>query len=69
MSADLKAALTELTRQVMGRPGVTGTALGQNDGKPCLLVYLVSPSAARGIPERLRGVPVRTEVTGRITRQ
>jgi hypothetical protein len=69
MSANLKAALSELTQKVMGRPGVTGTALGQNDGKPCLLVYLVSSSAARGIPNSIRGVPVRTEVTGRIRRQ
>jgi hypothetical protein len=69
MSADLKAALAELTQQVMGRPGVTGTALGQNDGKPCLLVYLVSTDAARGIPGRVRGVPVHTEVTGRLRRQ
>lgn len=69
MRADLKPALAELTEQVMGRRGVTGTALGQNDGKPCLLVYLTSSSAAQGIPGRMRGVPVRTDVTGRIRRQ
>jgi hypothetical protein len=69
VSAEVKAALAELTERVMGRAGVTGTALGQRGGKPCLLVYLASADAARGIPGSVRGVPVRTEVTGRIRRQ
>ena len=40
MSDRLKAAQKHLTAQVMGRPGVTGTAIGEKNGKACLKVYV-----------------------------
>jgi len=64
MSADVKAALAELNRKVLGRPGVSGTAVGESHGGPCLLVYLTDAAARKGIPARVRGVPVKVEVTG-----
>ena len=64
MSRDVKAALAELNRQVLGRKGVSGTAVGESGGAPCLLVYLSDRSAREGIPGRVSGFPVKVEVTG-----
>jgi hypothetical protein len=68
VSADVKAALAELNRTVMGRPGVSGTAVGESGGAPCLLVYLSDAAAKKGIPGRVAGVPVKVEVTGAFRR-
>jgi len=65
---DVKAALAELNRKVLGLPGVSGTAVGESGGEPCLLVYLGDASARSRIPSRVGGVPVKVDVTGRITR-
>ena len=66
--ADLDAARKELTRQVMGRPGVSGTAVGQRRGKPCLLVYVSDREAGRSIPREVGGYPVVVETTGSFRR-
>ena len=68
MSGDVKAALSELNRKVLGKPGVTGTAVGESGGAPCLLVYLSDGSARKAIPGRVAGVPVKVEVTGAFKR-
>jgi hypothetical protein len=68
VSGNVKAALAELNRKVLGRPGVSGTAVGEAGGAPCLLVYLSDGAARGGIPARVGGVPVKTEVTGPFTR-
>lgn len=68
MSRDIDAALDALNGRVLGKPGVVGTAVGLHDGGPCLVVYLASSDAQKGIPRRVKGVRVRTEVTGRIRR-
>ncbi len=60
----MKAALQELNRKVLGKPGVSGTAVGESDGTPCLVVYVSDAQARKSIPGRVRGVPVRVEVTG-----
>lgn len=64
MADDLKAAHRQLTAQVMGRHGVSGTAIGERSGKPCLKVYVSDASAGRGIPKRVAGYPVVVETTG-----
>lgn len=64
MSADVKAALAELNRKVLGRPGVSGTAVGESGGAPCLLVYVNDADARKGIPSRVGGIRVKVEVTG-----
>ena len=66
--ADLDAARKELTRRVMGRPGVSGTAVGQRHGKPCLLVYVSDREAGRSIPREVGGYPVVVETTGSFRR-
>jgi hypothetical protein len=60
----LEAAYQELTDRVMGRPGVSGTAIGELDGKPCLKVYLSDAGARKRIPRSSGGFPVVVEVTG-----
>jgi len=61
---DLKAAHDELTAKVMGRPGVSGTAIGERGGKPCLKVYVRDRTAARAVPSKVGGYPVVIETTG-----
>ena len=68
MADDLKAALRDLTARVMGRPGVSGTAIGERRGRPCLKVYVSDTSAGRAIPRSVRGYPVVAETTGSFER-
>jgi hypothetical protein len=68
LAGDLEAARKELTRRVMGRPGVSGTAVGKRHGKPCLKVYVSDPEAGRSIPEDVGGYPVVVETTGSFRR-
>ena len=68
MADDLKAAHRELTARVMGRPGVSGTAIGERRGKPCLKVYVRDASAGRTVPKRVGGYPVVVETTGSLER-
>lgn len=68
MAHDLETARKELTRQVMGRPGVSGTAVSERHGKPCLLVYVSDPEAGRSIPGKVGGYPVVVETTGSFRR-
>ncbi len=62
-------ALRELTRSVMGRPGVSGTALGEKNGKPCLVVYVSDSKLGRSLPKSVEGYPVVTETTGPFERR
>lgn len=64
MDSKLEAARKKLTRQVMGRPGVTGTAIGEAGGDPCLKIYLKDKEAKKGLPSKVDGFRVVTEVTG-----
>ncbi|MCH7991793.1 MAG: hypothetical protein IIC35_05205 [Gemmatimonadetes bacterium] len=64
MSSDLKAAHKELTRKVMGRDGISGTAIGQKGGKPCLKVYVSDSKAGLSVPSKVGGIPVVVEKTG-----
>ncbi len=69
MNPDLKAALKKLSRTVMGRPGVTGTAVGGDADSPCLMVYVRSEEAAAAVPDSIDGVPVTVEITGAFRRR
>ena len=64
MARDLEAARKELTRKVMGRPGVSGTAVGERNGKPCLKVYVDDREVRRSLPKEVGGYPVVVETTG-----
>ncbi len=68
MAKDLKSAHRELTGKVMGRTGVSGTAIGQRGGKPCLKVYVNDSKAGRSVPKKIGGYPVVVEKTGKFKR-
>ena len=68
MSGNIKAAHRELTSKVMGKPGVSGTAIGMHDGKPCLLVYLREKGAGKSVPRSVKGFVVVTQVSGSFRR-
>ena len=64
MSGALEEARAELTRRVMGRAGIGGTAVTERDGEPCLVVY-VSEDPPKGlVPREVRGFPVVVERRG-----
>jgi hypothetical protein len=65
----MKTALGKLTKAVIDRPGVTGTAIGLSKGKPCLKVYVVDRHAAGRIPSSVDGHPVEVEETGDFNRR
>jgi hypothetical protein len=64
MDPKLEAAQRELTDRVMGRPGVTGTAIGERCGKPCLKVYVTDDVAGKNLPRTVGGFRVVIEETG-----
>lgn len=57
---DIDVALAHLSRRVLDLPGVTGTAIGLRNGRPCLMVYVSTFTSAlrREVPRSLRGFPV-----------
>jgi hypothetical protein len=65
---DVRSAQRELTAKVMGRDGVTGTAIGKDGGRPCLRVYVSDPEAERGLPKTVRGYRVVVERSGSFKR-
>ena len=65
MEDKMRAAQRKLTDRVMGRAGVSGTAIGERDGKPCLVVYVRDKKAGREIPRSVDGIRVVVEVAGR----
>lgn len=64
VGAELDAARRRLTERVMGRPGVEGTAVGEREGKPCLLVYVSREGVGAEVPREVGGFPVVVERTG-----
>jgi hypothetical protein len=68
VDSKLEAARRELTNRVMGKPGITGTAVGERGGKPCLLVYLTDEKARSSVPGSVGGFKVVVEVTGAFRR-
>ena len=68
MDPKLEAAHRSLAAQVMGLPGVTGIAIGEMAGKPCLKVYLTEEGGADRLPKSVDGFRVVSEVTGPLRR-
>jgi hypothetical protein len=58
----------EHTEAWMSIPGVVGTALGQCEGKPCILVLTAANTeeVRRTIPSTVEGYPVVVQYTGEI---
>ena len=68
MAKDVKSAHRELTGKVMGRPGISGTAIGERRGKPCLKVFVSDSKAGRRVPKKIGGYTVIVEKTGTFKR-
>jgi hypothetical protein len=68
MDPKLEAAQRKLTSKVMGRPGVSGTAIGERGGKVCLKVYVSDDKAGKNLPRSVDGFRVVVEVTGAFKR-
>jgi hypothetical protein len=66
MDPKLEAAHRKLADRVMGRPGISGIAVGERNGKPCLVVYLANRRAGADLPRTVGGFPVVGEFTGEI---
>ncbi len=64
MGSDIKTAQRELNGKVMGRPGISGTSIGERGGKPCLTVYVSDSKAGGRVPKRIGGFRVVVEKTG-----
>ena len=63
MDKKLDAARRELTNRVMGKPGVSGTAVGERGGKPCLVVMVSDGSLKKALPKEVGVYPVKVEVS------
>ena len=63
----IEQILSEHTNIWMDIPGVEGTAIGQSDGKPCILILCsVKPEKiGRQIPTNVEGFPVVLTETGK----
>ncbi len=66
MSGDIEEAHRLLTKRVISKPGVAGTAIGQKDGQPCIKVYVESSDrkVLDGIPSVFEGFSVVVEGSG-----
>jgi len=64
----IRKAQTELNDEVLGKPGVEGTAIGQVDGAACLKVYVSDPKAKSDVPSKVAGFRVVVERSGTFRR-
>ncbi len=64
----IQEVLNEHTASLMALPGVVGTALGGQAGKPSILVFVTKKTAVtpNAIPLALDGYPVAVVETGEI---
>ena len=62
----IEQVLKEHTPHLMSIPGVTGTAQGELDGKPCIKVYVVKETEElkRQIPKEIEGYPIEIQESG-----
>lgn len=68
MTKTIQQVQEEHTPEWMALPGVVGTAIGQREGKPCILILTASNTeqVRRKIPPTVEGYPVVVEYVGEI---
>jgi tetratricopeptide (TPR) repeat protein len=68
-SRPIEDVLKDHTPKLMALDGVVGTAQGEENGRPCIMVYLARDTEAlrQAIPTQIEGYPVKLQVTGEIT--
>ncbi len=62
----IEQVLKEHTDHLMSLPGVTGTAQGELNGKPCIKVYVEKKTSEleKQIPDEIEGYPVDIQESG-----
>ncbi len=62
----IEEVLSDYTDKWMALPGVIGTGIGEQNGKPCLKVFVIkmTDGLKRAIPAQVEGFPVVIEATG-----
>ncbi|HWO40832.1 MAG TPA: hypothetical protein VNO43_03410 [Candidatus Eisenbacteria bacterium] len=67
-AAQIEQVLERHNERLLSIPDVTGTAIGERDGRPCILVFVVkkTPELMKKIPSTLEGFQVVVEETGTI---
>jgi hypothetical protein len=62
----IEQALNHHTERLMSIPGVVGTAIGECNGRPCIMILVEkkTPDLMKKIPSTLEGFPVVVEETG-----
>lgn len=62
----IEQVLKEHTDHLMSIPGVTGTAQGELEGKPCIKVYVEKKTTEleKQIPDEIEGYPVEIQESG-----
>jgi hypothetical protein len=70
-TSSITDVLSRHTPKLMSIPGVVGTAQGEEDGRPCIVVYVKeeTDSLVIAIPSSLEGFSVRIQAVGEITPQ
>lgn len=68
MATSVKDAQQKLNGKVLGKPGISGTAIGMKNGGPCLKVYVSDDAAAKRVPGSVSGFPVVVEKSGSFRR-
>jgi hypothetical protein len=68
MSDGIEAAQKELNARVLGRDGISGTAIGLDGDDPVLKVYVRDDKAGGSVPKRVAGFRVVVETTGEFRR-
>ena len=63
-----RAAKSEVAKRLAGHPLVNGIGIARVNGGYAVKVNLSAP-VKNGMPRSVSGVPVKTEVVGRITRR
>ena len=68
-SRPIEDVLKDHTPELMAIDGVVGTAQGELNGRPCILVFLANDSEGlrHQIPSQIEGYAVQLQVTGEIT--
>jgi len=67
-AATIERVLERHNGRLLSIPDVVGTAIGERDGRPCILVFVVkkTPELMKKIPSTLEGFAVVVEETGAI---
>lgn len=66
----IEEVLKKNSDRLMAIPGVVGTAIGECQGHPCIVVLVVkrTPEVMNQVPSNLGGFPVAVEETGALRR-